>query len=121
MELKEGMYVRTIRGKIAKLIHFVDDYADYYFKCWEVDNSSLEPITESDILKASFNIVDLIKKDDILLGKDGKLYECWKVYKDYVFTYSKNKEGIIITLVDYQIDRVLTKEQFEQVSYKVGD
>lgn len=73
-----------------------------------------------DIKKASFNIIDVIKPKDIILGKDGKLYQCWKIYKDYVFTYSKNKYGDTITLVDYQIDRILTKEQFESMSYRIG-
>lgn len=70
---------------------------------------------------ASNNVIDLIKPKDIILGKDGKLYQCWKVYKDYVFTYSKNKQGQTITLVDYQIDRVMCYEQFESMSYKLGD
>ena len=71
--------------------------------------------------KFSYNIIDLIKSKDIILGRDGKIYQCWKRYKDYVFTYSKNKQGQTITLVDYQIDKVLTKEQFEQMAYKVGE
>lgn len=72
-------------------------------------------------LEASFDIIDLIKPKDIILGKDGKIYQCWKIYKDYVFTYSKNKQGQTITLVDYQIDKILTKEQFESMSYRIGD
>lgn len=72
-------------------------------------------------IKASYNIIDLIKSKDIILGRDGKIYQCWKIYKDYVFTYSKNKQGQTITLVDYQIDNILTKEQFEQKAYKVED
>lgn len=71
--------------------------------------------------KPSFDIIDLIKPKDIILGKDGKLYQCWKIFKGYVFTYSKNKYGDTITLVDYQIDRVLTKEQFESMSYRIGE
>ena len=71
--------------------------------------------------KFSYNIIDLIKSKDIILGRDGKIYQCWKIYKDYVFTYSKNKQGQTITLVDYQIDKVLSKEQFEQMAYKVEE
>ena len=78
-------------------------------------------ITTNEVLKASYNIIDLIKNKDIILGKDGKLYQCWKVYKDYVFTYSKNKQGQTITLVDYQIDKVMCYEIFESMSYRVGD
>lgn len=73
---------------------------------------------KSHIVKTSYDIIDLIKPKDIILGRDGKIYQCWKMYKDYVFTYSKNKQGQTITLVDYQIDKVLTKEQ---MAYKVDE
>jgi len=112
MELKEGMYVRTVTGEFYKINKIDCDRIIFKDYCW---------LSIENVKTASYNIIELIKTGDILLGKDGRIYQCWKVYKDYVFTYSKNKEGIIITLVDYQIDRVLTKEQFEQVSYKVGD
>lgn len=118
MELKdvvEGMLIRTELG-VGKIVTINEAFLVIQFskkrKIW----------VEKDIIKrvpVSFNIIELINKGDILLGKDGKIYQCWKVYKDYVFTYSKNKEGQTITLVDYQIDRVLTKEQFESMSYKV--
>jgi len=113
----EGMLIRTELG-IGKIVEISEKFIVIQF-------SRYTKITvEIDIIKkvpVSFNIVDLIKKDDILLGRDGKKYQCWKIYKGYVFTYSKNKEGQTITLVDYQIDRVLTKEQFEIMAYKVGD
>lgn len=136
MKLEVGMYVRTKRKGIVKIDEIIDNgvitYEDDLGREWEEEtgrkviryigkdgwNSGLD---EKEILKASYNIIDLIKSKDIILGRDGKLYQCWKIYKDYVFTYSKNKQGQTITLVDYQIDKVLTKEQFEQMAYKVGD
>lgn len=111
MELKEGMYVRTNEGKITKIIEIDKDEFERFDK--------LVDFTNYEIIKASYNIIDLIKHKDIILGKDGKLYQCWKVYKDYVFTYSKNKQGQTITLVDYQIDKVMCYELFESMSYKV--
>lgn len=124
MKLEVGMCVRYKRGsmgyniepadKIGKIINQVNQ-SDIY----ELDNNN--SIFENDVVKASYNIIDLIKSKDIILGRDGKIYQCWKIYKDYVFTYSKNKQGQTITLVDYQIDKVLTKEQFEQMAYKMGD
>lgn len=120
-KLEIGMYVRTKDGIIDKVI------IDYNGHCAN-PNCKYKHIScaknyydEDDIKKASFNITDLIKPKDIILGRDGKLYQCWKIYKDYVFTYSKNKYGDTITLVDYQIDRILTKEQFESVSYRIGE
>ena len=120
MKLEVGMYVRTKKG-IRKIIE-IDEDNNYYIDKTYVNDFRQEIICISDsciIGEPSFNIIELIKPKDIILGKDGKIYQCWKIYKDYVFTYSKNKQGQTITLVDYQIDKVLTKEQMEQMAYKV--
>lgn len=101
MKLEEGMYVRTKKGKI------------YKFK----SNNSMARVPY--MINCSYNIIDLIKKKDLILGKDGKIYEVSKVWKDYIFTTTKTKEGLTKTLVDYQIDKILTKEQFESMAYKV--
>ena len=116
LELRENMYVRTKDGIIDKILKLNKSYVKGVSQkdelyAYDIDN----------IVKASYNIIDLIKSKDIILGRDGKIYQCWKTYKDYVFTYSKNKQGQTITLVDYQIDKVLTKEQMEQMAYKVGE
>lgn len=121
MEIKPNMYIRFFDGTIGKV-------ADYYYdeNCVNGHTILLEgrdywSCCEKGQFEASYNIIDLIKSKDIILAKDGKIYQCWKKYKDYVFTYSKNKQGETITLVDYQIDRILTKELFEEESYKVGE
>lgn len=125
-KLEVGMYVRTEKG-IAKIKKIFADGSEPYFEAkYETDTYleiyyDSEYVSKYDVLKASFDIIDLIKPKDIILGRDGKLYQCWKIYKDYVFTYSKNKYGDTITLVDYQIDRILTKEQFESMSYRIGE
>lgn len=125
MKLEVGMFIRTKWGDIRKIESVWNDTdfnVDKTYYNYNIEEDTLGCVLNEDIIKEpSFNIVDLIKVKDIILGTDGKLYQCWKVYKDYVFTYSKNKQGQTITLVDYQIDKVLTKEQFEQMAYKVGD
>lgn len=114
LELKENMYYRTYSGSINKITSIKDyNEREYLLNGFYINKDTIK--------KASYNIIDLIKSKDIILGRDGKMYQCWKIYKDYVFTYSKNKQGQTITLVDYQIDKVLTKEQFEQMAYKVGE
>lgn len=117
MKPEVGMFYRY-KGQIGK-----------YKKITELDkypSFTNNYLRENEVIllnnaKFSYNIIDLIKSKDIILGRDGKMYQCWKIYKEYVFTYSKNKQGQTITLVDYQIDKVLTKEQFEQMAYKVGE
>ena len=122
MKLETNMYVRTKWGYICKIIN-INDFREPSMK-YGVEANYLKDVMfigDDDIIKANYSIIDLIKSKDIILGRDGKIYQCWKIYKDYVFTYSKNKQGQTITLVDYQIDKVLTKEQFEQMAYKVGE
>lgn len=124
MKLEVGQFVRfkDKRGieYIRKIVEIPEDnrYASLYLDKEANYSHGLSP---KNVIKASYNIIDLIKSKDIILGRDGKMYQCWKIYKDYVFTYSKNKQGQTITLVDYQIDKVLTKEQMEQMAYKVGE
>lgn len=122
MKLEVGMYVRLVND--VEDIVVINKIANVFESSilTENDGSIYQGVyTKENVIKASYNITDLIKSKDIILGRDGKIYQCWKIYKDYVFTYSKNKQGQTITLVDYQIDKVLTKEQFEQMAYKVGD
>lgn len=124
IELKENMYVRTKDGIIAKVDYIDDDIIFFDKDLYRTYSDSINFLGKDNlerIVKASYNIIDLIKSKDIILGKDGKIYQCWKIYKDYVFTYSKNKQRQTITLVDYQIDKILTKEQFEQMAYKVEE
>lgn len=124
MKLEVGQFVRfkDKRGieYIRKIVEIPEDnrYASLYLDKEANYSHGLSP---KNVIKASYNIINLIKSKDIILGRDGKMYQCWKIYKDYVFTYSKNKQGQTITLVDYQIDKVLTKEQMEQMAYKVGE
>lgn len=119
MEINKGMYVKYIRGMIngyvPPRIAKATDCSDK--DLIKIDNGQV--ILKNDILKASYNIIDLIKKKDLILGKDGKIYEVSKVWKDYIFTTTKTKEGLTKTLVDYQIDKILTKEQFESMAYEV--
>ena len=114
LEVKENMYVRTKDGYISQYKYY-DTTNIGKLLCIPLSNGTFANI--EDIKKASYNIIDLIKSKDIILGRDGKIYQCWKIYKDYVFTYSKNKQGQTITLVDYQIDKVLTKEQYLNALY----
>ena len=124
MKLEVGQFVRfkDKRGieYIRKIVEIPEDnrYASLYL---DKKANYSKGLSVKNGIKASYNIIDLIKSKDIILGKDGKIYQCWKIYKDYVFTYSKNKYGQTITLVDYQIDRVLTREQFESMSYRIEE
>ncbi len=127
MKLEVGQFVRFKDKRGNTYIRNIKEVCNEQpHKSWgaiiiDKNANNVPYVSLKNIIKASYNIIDLIKPKDIILSRDGKIYQCWKIYKDYVFTYSKNKQGQTITLVDYQIDKVLTKEQFEQMAYKVGE
>ncbi len=125
MKLEIGMYVRINENKyqmytgIGKITNIIQK--TIYVNAKNESTISFNRLYDIEqISNASHNIMDLIKKNDIILGKDGKMYQVWKIYKDYIFTNTRNKEETFVTLVDYQIDKILTKEQFENNCYKIG-
>ena len=112
MELKEGMYVRFNNGNIQKINH-VDERNNPLF------DLNIDGMLHStfDIKKASNNIIDLIEEGDYVNGfpiievpymENGKI-----IYK----LHCGNK--LFICNENYYIKSIVTKEQFENVSYKV--
>lgn len=143
MELKEGMYVRTKDGYIAKFIkaekyledgetiettsyqfdHNIDKYGDCVNYVYAEDMIVKEP---------SYNIIDLIEEHDILLlfakEYDEKYKaevildsEDFKSIVDYEQTNLLNLEYELITEEHIKLLSIVTKEQFSQMEYKVGD
>ena len=113
--MKVGDYVRTDKGLIGKVIkkeeydtHIILEYEGQY--CKRVLTTSG---TDSEVIKSSPNIIDLIEVGDYVNG-------CMVV--------NKNDDTIqIIQLIipfdlkEKDIKSVVTKEQFSQMKYKVGE
>ena len=122
--MKVGDYVRyrcaydnTIKIKKINAIVPPDNLIkENYYKF-----DDYEGTIEKCIIKSSPNIIDLIKKKDIVVDYNDNIYRVVKVWKGYVFTDKENKFGQVITLVDYQIKSIVTCEQFLQMEYKVGE
>ena len=124
--MKVGDYVRTKYG-IAKVISTkvkdeddnnvlqVDKMLEPYF-CDGCDRFLCDP---KDVIKSSTNIMDLIKKKDVLVDYKDNMYQVVRVWMGYAFTDKENAYGQIITLVDYQIKSIVTKEQFESMQYNL--
>lgn len=112
MKLNVGDYVRTqnhngFAGGIAKILKIEHD--EKLKKDWLTLDKALDHISflemSSNVIKSSPNIIDLIRKnEDYVNGKllDEGEYEFYKTYPVY-------------------IKSVVTKEQFEQMEYKVED
>lgn len=113
MKLKAGMYVRTKNGDL-----FILD---------KIDDNLLIPryvelpyiITEEDVIKASYNIIDLIKPGDYV---NGRLVT--DIHGDRIYTFNSysddisNKKGFSYMLSS-DIKSIVTHEQFESMKYEV--
>lgn len=115
-KLEPNMYVRTKWGYICKIIN-INDYREPSMK-YGVEASYLKDVMfigDEDILKASYNITDLISRFDLV---NGYLVIC-KMYED-----EKDKPTIIKCVGDYyfkeeDIKSVITHEQMEQMAYHI--
>ena len=128
MELKEGMYVRTLKG-IAKIVGRKLDPNDYYFQCWITDRflcicDDTEYLCDSDVLKASYNIIDLIEIGDYVNG-DLVLFAGATVWDNDGNVLDKrvhiNHIGNDLWIAEKLIKSIVTKEQFESICYKVEE
>ena len=128
MELKPNMYVRTLKG-IAKIIDRKLDPKDYYFQCWVTDRflcicDDTEYLCDSDILKASYNLIDLIEVGDILLIKDF-VDEACMIFNDMYCIQNENQLFNIKRDLEknknMKISKILTKEQDENNVYRIGE
>lgn len=127
MKLEVGMYVRTKEGHICKIKSITrssslgEETIQARFICENNNIYDYDKYDTSDDIKGkpSHNIIDLIQSKDLIVDTKNNLYVVDRVEGDYVFTTSKNEYGLIITLVDYQIKSIVTKEMFESMSYKV--
>ncbi len=71
LELRENMYVRTEKG-IAKIKKIFPDGSEPYFEAkYETDTYleiyyDSEYVSEDDVLKASYNIIDILEVGDVI-------------------------------------------------------
>ena len=119
--LKKGMYVRTEKG-IAKIIGKNDDVRYYYPNAYVTDtyleiNDDTEYVYEEDVIKSSHNIIDLIEVGDYV---NGFRVDEVEHSKSTIFI-GNTKKVIEQALWSNDIKSIVTKEQFEIMSYKIGD
>lgn len=113
MEIEVGMYIRSKKGEIGKIFLLGDENNPYYTLEEKASYGVRYVMYKKDLLKASYNLIDLIEVDDYVNGK--------KVFS------IKNSDGHsiyvepITELFEKDIQTIVTKEQFESMSYKVGE
>lgn len=109
MKLEVGMYYRY-KGIIGK--YYKPDLGKAYF-------TNQHKYTWNEIAnggKFSHNIIDLIQVGDYVNG-----YKVISLWKDKTKVIGVAVDGSVIGFDENEIKSVLTKEQFESMSYKVGE
>ena len=112
LELKENMYIRTKGGYIDKILKLNESYVkgvsqkdDFY--AYDIDN----------IVKASYSIIDILEVGDYVNGSPICLFKTDEKDRIWIYTDSNYKYGYL----ENEIKSIVTKEQFEQMAYKVGE
>ena len=108
MKLEIGMYVRDIKGRIDKIIGFKGALIEF-----EKDLMG-GYIDENDFVKASYNIIDILEVGDYANGRE---------VVDIFYDVNDNVMDVCvlgsIVYDNNEIKSIVTKEQFEQMAYKV--
>lgn len=117
MEIKENEFIRTKTGKIDKVINN-NYYMSQYIECEK------RIVEKENIVKHSFNIIDLIETLDILAFKiqgfdfisRGIVYEEYDARKGEYYNIVNGHR-----LEEIQIIKILTHEQYERDCYVVEE
>ena len=133
LELRENMYVRNCYGRIAKIEYIEDNTAycdNWLYQSYEDHITFINLDDEDDIdeiLKSSYNIIDILEIGDYVNGSKvidisiiGKDKEKWVWVEQMEDTDNKYGDDYV-GYNNEQIKSIVTKEQFEQIAYKVGE
>lgn len=113
MKLEVGMYVRfkTLSNEVK-----ISQIKEIENKIYILDNK--EATTDKFIIgKPSFNIIDLIEVGDYVNGLPvTKTSEYFSTHEKYIELY-----GTCSNWENEDIKSIVTKEQFENAKYRIGD
>lgn len=113
-EIKVGEYIRNKQGLLLKILN-LDEALDMYMV---TDNEYKAFISRDDIVKHSKNIIDLLDLEDYANGD--KIITI-NYINNYIMTLCINEVGekAVKVLRDFEIESIVTKEQFADIEYKV--
>lgn len=117
MELKPNMYYRTYSGFINKIISIKDyNEREYLLNGFYINKKDT-------IKKASYNIIDLIEVGDYVDGEQVRYieedtdYRILAIDEDYTYIIA----GYDCDGFTKPIKSIVTKEQFENMEYRIGE
>lgn len=109
LELKEKLYyTRSSKGKIGFCREGNYTPEEYVKNCQKQGY---------DVIKASYNIIDILEVGDYVNGSPICLFKTDEKDRIWIYTDSNYKYGYL----ENEIKSIVTKEQFEQMAYKVGE
>ena len=113
-KLEVGMYIRTKNLGIEKIIN-VFDKNHLMNICGRIQTKNYG-LDEEDIIKASHNIIDLIEVGDYVNG-------CYveDVKETFVNITTGSNYFQRPSIFEEDIKSIVTSQQFESMSYKVGE
>lgn len=115
MKLEVGMYVRT-EYSICKYLGI--DEEGIYRRTLKSDNKNITTGFDIDrVLKASFNIIDLIEAGDYVNG----MLVCKNEEENYLYLNGLDADGNYYEDSIRDIKTVVTREQFEYMEYRIGE
>ena len=126
LELKENMYVRNCYGRIAKIEDIEDNIAycdNWLYQRYEEFITFIDLNNEKDInkiTKVSFYIIDILEVGDYVNG----LPICinyWKSDNKWHLEIPDSRFISKIPLEQVNIQSIVTKEQFENMEYRIGE
>lgn len=124
LELKENMYVRTEEGKIFKtdgdLIYLSNDKTILHKLITRIPHDTIS----YKVVKASYNIIDILEVGDYVNGMEVTRISGTRYDKNDLHCYcehngNENWQQVMIPVKN--IKSIVTKEQFEEMSYKVKE
>ena len=122
LELRENMYVRTKDGIIAKVDYIDDDTIFFDKDLYRTYGDSIDFLEKDNlerIVKASYNIIDILEVGDYV---NGCYIQEIKSLKDNVMVCMLDSDyEFVSTITNKDIKSVVTHEQMEQIAYKVGE
>lgn len=131
MELEVGMYVRTKWGIAKYIANHITKATIYRVIDRKIVYDNVENwedcLLDDEIIRASHNIIDLIEPGDYVNGE-----KVIRIDKDpfikgqinlWTNTTTSNYWGDISLspIIEKDIESIVTKENFESMSYKVGE
>ena len=121
MNREVGMYVRykpLLSSKYVKInkIKEIEEKEN----CLHIWLEDKDLITEKYLIKASYNIIDILEEGDYVNGdKIGYIDDCEGTMREFYYDYENPNEDV--GHWQEEIKSVITHEQMEQMAYKVGE